>query len=73
MVLAAARDCFENRKSGDWLPGEQADGTAKQPIERRCHVQARRWGGMEEVWRRRGDSNPRYSFTTVQRFSKPPP
>ena len=26
-----------------------------------------------ENWRREGDSNPRYSFTTVQRFSKPPP
>ncbi|GEM_PF-4344169 len=24
-------------------------------------------------WRRRRDSNPRYGFTTVQRFSKPPP
>ena len=24
-------------------------------------------------WRRRGDSNPRYGFWAVQRFSKPPP
>src|SRR5208283_3148919 len=32
-----------------------------------------RWKQLGEIWRRGGDSNPRYRFWPVQRFSKPPP
>ncbi len=33
---------------------------------------SRRWIELGEIWRRGGDSNPRYRFWPVQRFSKFP-
>src|SRR5208337_4362259 len=56
-------------------PGKQASGLANTPeIVSQSSIQVTVSKQQKDRgWRSGRDSNPRYGFSTVQRFSKPPP